>query len=199
MSTRRHSPDNSQLGASVQAPLERLRVAASDREANSRVFAYLLVSFLARADHLRRKQFEDDVDLAVIAEAVAMSAIDPRMREPDFVREFSSIDREVGVERQRGVNALSIAAATGIPRETARRKIKRLLALGVLTETGRGQYVLTPGYIQTPVMRTLYEELTRATVRFVNDCLDHRVLQVAGAASDQTEPQAVPLERKRAG
>jgi len=135
----------------------------------------------------------------VVAESFNKTAIDPRMREPDFVREFSSIDREVGVEGQRGVNALSIAAATGIPRETARRKIKRLLALGVLTEIGRGQYVLTPGYIQTPVMRTLYEELTRATVRFVNDCLDHRVLQVAGAASDQTEPQAVPLERKRAG
>jgi hypothetical protein len=171
---------------------ERPRVVPSARDANTRVFAYLLVSFLARADHLRRKQFEDDIDLAVIAEAVAIAAIDPRMRDPEFVREFSSIDKVVGVERQRGVNALSIAAATGIPRETARRKIKRLLALGVLAETGRGKYVLKPGYLQTPVMRGLYEELTRATVRFVNDCFDQRILQLAGASSPQAESQGEP-------
>ena len=177
--------------------LERSRVAAPGNDANSRIFAYLLASFLARADHLRRKQFEDDIDLAVIAEAVAIAAIDPRMRDPEFVREFSSLEKLVGIERQRGVNALSIAAATGIPRETARRKIKRLLALGVLAETGRGKYVLKPGYLQTPVMRTLLEELTRATVRFVNDCLDSRVLHVAGVPSDPTEPQA--FDRKRTG
>jgi hypothetical protein len=179
------SPD----GANENASPERTRVAARDREANSRVFAYLLISFLARADQLRRKHFEDDIDLAVIAEAVAMAAIDPRMRDPDFVREFRNIDNLVGLERQRGVNALSIAAATGIPRETARRKIKRLLAMGVLAETGRGKYVLKPGYIQQPVIRNMFEELTRASVRFVNDCLDQRVLQVASAASDQVEPQ----------
>jgi hypothetical protein len=158
---------------------DKTRVVARDREANSRVFAYNLVSFLARADQLRRKHFEDDIDLAIIAEAVAMAAIDPRMRDPDFMRDFRSVDTVVGIEKQRGVNALSIAAATGIPRETTRRKIKRLLVLGVLAEIGRGKYVLKPGYLQSPATRTLFEELTRASVRFVNDCLDQRVLQVA--------------------
>lgn len=189
MSKRRSPAQASPDGANESASPDRTRVAARDREANSRVFAYLLISFLARADQLRRKHFEDDIDLAVIAEAVAMAAIDPRMRDPEFVREFRNIDNLVGLERQRGVNALSIAAATGIPRETTRRKIKRLLAMGVLAETGRGKYVLKPGYIQQPVMRNLFEELTRASVRFVNDCLDQRVLQVASAASDQMKPQ----------
>jgi hypothetical protein len=168
---------------------ERARIATRDREANSRIFAYHLISFLARADQLRRKHYEDDIDLAIIAEAVARAAIDPRMRDPEFMRDFRSVDNIVGIERQRGVNALSIAAATGIPRETTRRKIKRLLALGILVETGRGKYVLKPGYIQSPAIRGLLEELTRASVRFVNDCLDQRVLQVASAASDQTEPR----------
>ena len=162
----------------------RIRVSARNREADSRVFAYLLTTFLARADQLRRKQFDDDIDLAVIAEAVSIAAIDPQMRDPEFVREFRSIDTVVGVERQRGVNALSIAAATGIPRETTRRKIKRLLAMGVLAETGRGKYVLKPGYVQSPEMRAMFEELTRATIRFVNDCLDNRVLQVTASNPD---------------
>ena len=161
-----------------------MRVSVRNREADSRVFAYLLVTFLARADQLRRKHFEDDIDLAVIAEAVSMAAIDPQMRDPAFVREFRSIESVVGVERQRGVNALSIAAATGIPRETTRRKIKRLLAMGVLAETGRGKYVLKPGYIQSPAMRAMFEELSRATVRFVNDSLDNRVLQIVPSSPD---------------
>lgn len=162
----------------------RIRVSSRDREADSRIFAYLLVSFLSRAEQLRRRHFEDDIDLAVIAEAVAMAAIDPQMRDPTFVREFRSVDKVVGTERQRGVNALSIAAATGIPRETARRKIKRLLALGVLSETGRGKYVLKPGYLQSPAVKTLFEELTRASIRFVNECLDQRVLQIAASSPD---------------
>ena len=161
-----------------------MRVSSRDREADSRLFAYLLVSFLSRAEQLRRKHFEDDIDLAVIAKAVAMAAIDPQMRDPEFVREFRSIDDVVGTERQRGVNALSIAAATGIPRETARRKIKRLLALGVLSETGRGKYVLKPGYLQSPQAKALFEELTRASIRFINECFDQRVLQVGASSPD---------------
>jgi hypothetical protein len=159
----------------------RPRIVSRDREADSRLFAYLLVSFLSRTQWLRRQQFEGDLDLAVIAEAVAAAALDARMREPTFLEQYRSIDKVVGVERQRGVNALSIAAATGIPRETARRKIKRLLELGVLVETGRGKYVLKPGYIQSPAMRTMFEELTRASLRFVNDCLDQRVLEVVSS------------------
>ena len=41
-------------------------------------------------------------------------------------------------------NALSIAHASGIPRETVRRKLKKLLDLGWITECQQGGYTLTP-------------------------------------------------------
>ena len=130
---------------------------------------------------LRRGHFEQDIDLAVFAEAVAVAAIDPRMRDPEFVKEFRNIDTVVGAERQRSVNALSISAATGIPRETTRRKIKHLVDLGVLAETERGRYVLKPGYVQAAPMKRLWEELTRESVRFVNECFDQNLIQLASS------------------
>ncbi len=41
-------------------------------------------------------------------------------------------------------SAFSLAAATGLPRETIRRKIARLLELGWVEKTGRADVRITP-------------------------------------------------------
>ena len=45
---------------------------------------------------------------------------------------------------------MTISQATGIPRETVRRKLKLLLERGVIVEKTRGAYVMKPGFIQQP-------------------------------------------------
>ncbi len=45
---------------------------------------------------------------------------------------------------------MSISQATGIPRETVRRKLKELATRGVVMEKERGRYVTTPGFVQKP-------------------------------------------------
>ena len=72
------------------------------------------------------------------------------MRVPEFHESFGDTRTIIGVEGQRGVNAFSIAEATGIPRETVRRKLKELVARGVLMEKERGRYVMAPGFLQKP-------------------------------------------------
>jgi len=158
-----------------------MRSAAVD---DSRLFFYLLFNFLHRADYRRRRQYGDNLDLAVIAEAIAIAAIDPRMRESQFRREYLSLHKIVGIDGQRSVNALSIAAATSIPRETARRKIKRLVELGIIVETSRGNYVMTPGYLQSPSIQRMLEGISRETIRFINDCLDNGVLHLSRRVAD---------------
>jgi len=77
----------------------------------------------------------------------------------------------IGIEGQRAVNALSIAGATGIPRETVRRKLRVLLKRGILTEKTPGRYVITPGIAQRPENRAVFTGLMHETVRFMNQCL----------------------------
>jgi len=164
--------------SSSRPPAKPRRIAPRSSAANSRLFVYLMVMFLIRADRLRRRVYDKDIDLAVLAETIGVGAIDPRMREPAFRQRFRNIDTVAGVKRQRAVNALSIATTSGIPRETTRRKIKKLVAMQVLTETGRGEYVLTPGYLQSAAQRRLFADLTEEAMRFFNECLDEGLIDL---------------------
>ena len=146
---------------------------------DSRFFIHLLFSFLHRADRQRRAPLQGDIDLAIIAEAIALAAVDPRMRDPQFRQDYARISQVVGIEGQRSVNALSIAASTGLPRETTRRKIKRLVELGIIVEVARGKYVMKPGYLQSPAIRGALDSISRETVRFINECLDTGMLKLA--------------------
>jgi DNA-binding transcriptional regulator YhcF (GntR family) len=139
--------------------------------ADSRLFVHLLLNFIHRADHVRRGLYGGDLDLAAVAETVAMVAIEPAMRDPAFRQTFHDLRSMIGLERQQAVNALTIAEATGIPRETVRRKLKQLVELGLITEKGRGQYVIKPGMPQQPENLAAAESAMRDTLQFMNDCL----------------------------
>lgn len=62
-------------------------------------------------------------------------------------RNYGSADREIsvrvpmGTTKLRASNILSVSAATGIPRETVRRKTMKLCDLGLLERAGRKLFV----------------------------------------------------------
>lgn len=65
----------------------------------------------------------------------------------DLSREISSKGRVAGRRPEaRGLNALSIAEITGIPRETARRKLQMLVAEGYVDRAVDGLYYLGGRY-----------------------------------------------------
>ncbi|HSS85096.1 MAG TPA: hypothetical protein VLL30_15140 [Reyranella sp.] len=132
--------------ATTVAPEGRLVLAESG--ANSRLFIYMLGNYIHRIERERRDFYFDDLDLARVAEVIGASGVEPGMRDAAFRAQHATFDSVVGVEGQRAVNATSIASATGIPRETVRRKLKQLLKLGVIVEKGRARYVLRPGMLQ---------------------------------------------------
>src|ERR1700753_3848893 len=103
-------------------------------EARNRAFIHLLLNFLHRPDRERRAFYGTDLDTAAISETVGIAALEAEMRDPAFREAFGDYTKVVGAERQRPVNALSVAATTGLPRETVRRKLKALVKKGVLSE-----------------------------------------------------------------
>jgi hypothetical protein len=153
------------------------RLVLAESAANSRLFVYLLGNYLHRLESGRREIYFGDLDLARVAEVIGMAGVEPGMRDAAFRDQHRNFDSVVGVEGQRAVNATSIAGATGIPRETVRRKLQQLLKLGFILEKGRARYILQPGSLQQPERQAVFARGLQQTVHFMNECLEQCVLK----------------------
>ena len=176
---------------SKTAPDHRDRIARKNAEQNSRLFALALVRFLHSAENVRRQQYGNDIDLAIIAETIAVGALEPRIRDPEFRAQYGSLREVVGTTSQRGVNALSVAAATGIPRETTRRKIKQLVGMGIIAEKEPGSYIVQPGYLQSAASHKVLAELESAFMRLLNDCQNETFFEWPEARVGKREPSSL--------
>ncbi|HZP98841.1 MAG TPA: helix-turn-helix domain-containing protein [Reyranella sp.] len=160
-------------------------VAVADEEI-ARLFVTSIIGYMSRLEREKRGLYGSDLDLASVFEVVAIGAIEPGMRDPGFRAAYASFEAVVGIEGQRGINAMSIAAATGIPRETVRRKLKRLVERGYITEKTRGHYVVVPGRLQGADYQAAFGRGIRETVRFMNECFERGL--VRWAAGDPAKP-----------
>jgi hypothetical protein len=133
--------------------------------------------YFQRVCRLQRGLAEGDIDLAIIAGAAALAATESLMRDAAMRRTFADISTVIG-DLQRGCNALSIAAATGLPRETVRRKMGRLVEMGVLVRRDDGNYIWQAGVLQGAPHRQMLEEWASETLRLVNDCIELGIFTV---------------------
>ena len=153
------------------------RLVLAESAANSRLFIFMIGNFLHRIERERRGLYGGDLDLALVAEMIGTAAIEPGMRDAAFREQHGTFESIIGVEGQRAVNATSIASASGIPRDTVRRKLKRLLELGIIVEKGRARYVIKPGVVQRPEQQAAFTRGIQQTVLFMNECLEHGVIR----------------------
>lgn len=105
-------------------------------------FSYLLNHYLT--EHLVRtsQAFEGDLAAAVVLGTIAHHNL--RRFHEEVVTNSNASMRELvlsGAHREyiRPCNAMSVAASTGIPRETVRRKIAWLISKGWVRRAGRDQ------------------------------------------------------------
>jgi len=146
---------------------------------NSRIFALKFAIFYQEITRLQRAMFNGDLDLFIVAGAIAVGSIESRMRDRDFHDTYASLESVIGEEMQRGCNASSIADATGLPRETVRRRIKRLIEMGIVVRRATGDYVIRAGLVQSETYSRLFGQLSDAVLRLVNDCVEEQVFAVA--------------------
>ncbi len=156
------------------AKTKRLRLVRKNHETISRLFALAFGRYFQRVCRLQRDLCEGDIDLAIIAGAAGIVSTEALMRNEALRQDFANMKTIVG-DRQRGCNALSLAEATGLPRETVRRKMKRLVEMGLLVRRGARDYIWQPGVLQSPPYHQLFEELSIETLRLLNECLEEGV------------------------
>ena len=184
MTRRSHPASSPDGGGEVRMPRRRAttiapegRLVLAESSANSRLFVYMIGNYLHRIERERRTVYFGDLDLARVAEIIGAAGVEPGMRDALFRVQHGTFDSIIGVAGQRAVNATSIASATGIPRETVRRKLKHLLKLGVIVEKGRARYVLKPGMLQEPDRQAAFARGIQQTVLFMNECLENGVVR----------------------
>jgi len=114
--------------------------------------SFLIGSFVT--DHLVRvhKEFEGDLAAALVMATIANRNMQ-RYYEDVAGRSPAGLDKliESGshLPHLRHCNAYSVSSATGIPRETVRRKVKWLAAKGWITVGSRGELTIAAGIGQT--------------------------------------------------
>ena len=142
--------------------------------ANSRLTAIRAAVMMMRSMEIWRRDRLDPetvlINLAVISitsEKLIRTSLDP---------EYRALDAYLPLDRLQRCNVSSIAAATGLNRETTRRRVNALLESGRLIRTESGDLALPPEKVQEQSALDLIRKQLEALVRFANECLRDGVL-----------------------
>jgi len=105
--------------------------------------------------HVARAFANVDLESLTIYLCVAEATMRPVMADPEFARRIATED--VAPEDVRGsITMLLVADRLDMPRETVRRKVKKLIELGLLYEDTKGRIRSTPNFTDPRVGETVH-------------------------------------------
>lgn len=132
-----------------------------------KVGVQLAVSGLRIVEEYRRIYGDNDRVLIVLA--VVASTLERTLRADDSGK-LSDIRQQVDEEKMGPCNVASIAVATGLPRETARRKVNAMIDDGILKRDRSGAISFANGAGQNPavyaMLRRQAGEIARLATMF---------------------------------
>lgn len=138
------------------------------------------IQFCLQMYRLRAPLYRDDIEMALIGDVVGLHS---------HGIHYGAIPAGA----PDGCTLVSITAATGLARETVRRKVHRLIDHGYLTEAEGKGFILTPGVLQTEPYKGAIAELDQAILAMANGFLDNQefLLGPVNAPTDADPPPAL--------
>lgn len=95
--------------------------------------------------HAARTLIDIDFDCIAIYVCIAEATMRPVLADPVRVAELADV--EVAPEDIRGsITMLLVSDRLGLPRETVRRKVKQLIAMGIVYQDDKGRVRSTPNF-----------------------------------------------------
>src|SRR5688572_19595258 len=144
-------------------------------DANSRLTGIRLALLTTRMMELWRRGTRDS-DTAMIMVAVAAITAE-RFTRGGLDDAMKTLDWAMPLDKLAPCNVSSIAAATGLNRETARRRVNALVKAGALIRSEGGEIAYPLGRMQDPKTAALVRKLLEAVVRFVNESVKDGVVR----------------------
>jgi hypothetical protein len=145
--------------------------------ANSRLAAIRLAVLTSRCMENWRRDAGDLDNVMILLAVVAISG--DRLTRTVLSDDLRALDTELPKGMRGECNVSSIASATGLNRETTRRKVRGLIDDGFLGRTPEGEIFFAPGVMQREATFELLCRQLEAITRFANDCLRDGVLRAA--------------------
>lgn len=150
----------------------------------------LAISGLRIVEEYRRVYGEDN-DRVMIILAVVASTLERALRN-DETGEIADLRQIVPDELMSPCNVASISIATGLPRETARRKVNALIAEDILKRDRRGVITFVNGIGQNPVIYRMLRRQAGEIARLAS------VFSEAGIMVPLAPPLSLVADDKRA-
>jgi hypothetical protein len=136
-------------------------------EANSRLTAIRLTMLTLRCMETWRRNVTDADSAMILVAVVAITA--ERLTRHDLQGDLRNMAQPVPADQLAPCNISSIAAATGLNRETARRRVNSLIERGFLTRSDDGVIGFVPGHLQKEYIHDMVRSQLDSVVGTVNN------------------------------
>jgi hypothetical protein len=160
-----------------------LRVDRRQAIEKDRLALVSLAHFSLGLMHNWKNRLPDLETTAVVMAVLAIRAERLTRSDPDQV--LLSLKDQTPQHILARCNVASVAAATGLNRETARRKVKWLIEEGVLHREDNGSLAFVPGILQLPETAELAHRQLALLVRTTNKLIDAGILKHRKAITDE--------------
>ena len=141
----------------------------------SRPTAIALSLFTMRAMELWKLDVDDHDSAMILVAVVAISS--ERLLRTELSPEEKALATAITPDKLARCNVSSIASATGINRETTRRKVNILIEKGLLVRQAGGNIAFAPGILQRESILVLFRRQLEAVSRLANDLIRMGVLR----------------------
>ena len=146
-------------------------------EANSRLTAIRLALLTSRSMENWRRDVGDNDSAMILLAVVAICG--ERLTRTELPEQLRSVATSLPPGFAAGCNVSSIAAATGLNRETTRRKVNALLEAGYLNRSEEGEISIPAKLQQDPETLDFVRRQLEAVVRLANEAVRDGVLRAA--------------------
>jgi hypothetical protein len=143
-------------------------------EANSRLAAIRLCMLISRCMENARRDVGDSDSALILVAVVAISG--ERLTRTELPEDLRSLATPLPPGVAGDCNISSIAAATGLNRETTRRKVRALVDQGFLQRSDAGEISFAPGVLRRDSTQELVKQQLEAIARFANEAIRDGVL-----------------------
>ena len=158
----------------------RLATPAEKAASKSRLVGIRLAVLTLRMRENWQRLFGDQ-DSTLIALAI-VAIVSERLLRTELEAELESLEKPMPLDELSLCNINSIAIATGLNRETARRKVNLLVESGMLVRRG-GAVSLAPGFTQQALAGEIVQGQLDEIRRAVNDLIRMGAIDVDACAS----------------
>jgi DNA-binding transcriptional regulator YhcF (GntR family) len=112
--------------------------------------ARILSQFMLRQWEIVSQQADGDLYMAVVFTAIIAANVQHIGHTTEQSREFGALDNAPPDEARRPISTHALAHSLGLPYETTRRNVNKLMALGVVVRVPGQGLVVPASYLQSP-------------------------------------------------